>query len=51
MMKTMLKRKQTQSTRNQSQQASKSHQAKVFNLTLPQKAEAIYKTLLTVLQY
>ena len=38
LIETMLQRKQTQSTRNHSQQASKS-QAKVLNLSQPQKAE------------
>ena len=41
MIETMLKRKQTQTTRNRSQQVRKS-QANVFNLTQLQKAEAIY---------
>ena len=44
MIETMLKRKQTQSTRNHSQQTRKS-QANVFNMTQLQKSEAIYNSV------
>ena len=49
LMETMLKRNQMQSTRNHSQQASKS-QAKVLNLMPPQEADVIYENLLALVQ-